>query len=602
MTFLIRTITLTADGREIVRDRRVERPQISVGRAAERDIHLQDLAVEPDHARIEQIDDRRVLVRSVGTLGFTVDGRVTDRTEIDAAVGAEIGLGGHRITVGREGEAIALTVNREGTVSDAAGEKDEAEIFSLKGKLPGKRPVAWALGVLILVLFLAVPMVTFALRPAPDNPKQASHVIGDKAWSPGKLSTAHHALERNCEACHVKAFQSVRDESCKVCHADAHDHAPAARIAGAREAPGLGGIFLQGVAHAFGKPGPGACVDCHREHEGEGAMKPTPQKFCADCHGTLKARLIDTQLGDASDFGEAHPEFRPLVAVKPGVPGGHPTFERISLARRPADLNGLKFPHDIHLSGTNGVAKMARTMQAEEGFGDALVCKDCHKPTADGVRFQPVDMEKDCQMCHSLAFDQIGGTFRTLRHGKPDQVEAELRAFYRTTDPVIPMELGGAARRRPGLYAQGQVYNAWLGAGMARPARAEDAIAKAFSPKGVCGECHVVAPPGTNGARGWQVAPVHQTARFLEKGWFSHEAHKTEKCESCHNAPRSARADDLLLPDLKSCRTCHGGEGSNAKVASGCALCHNYHIDDGAPWLTTRKVAQAGSGRGRQRP
>ncbi|HTH28567.1 MAG TPA: hypothetical protein VL918_08880, partial [Sphingobium sp.] len=62
-------------------------------------------------------------------------------------------------------------------------------------------------------------------------------------------------------------------------------------------------------------------------------------------------------------------------------------------------------------------------------------------------------------------------------------------------------------------------------------------------------------------------------------------------CESCHGASRSDKASDLLLPDLKSCRTCHGGEGSGAKVATGCALCHNYHADDGAPWLAKRKAS-----------
>lgn len=595
MAFLIRTITLTADGREIVRDRRVEKPQISVGRAAERDIHVQDLAVGPDHARIEQIDDRRVVVRAVGTLGFTVDGRVTQRAEIDAAVGAEISLGGHRITVGRDADAVTLTVQRDAALSDAAEDKDEAAIFSLAGKVPGKRPVAWMMAVIILVLLLAVPIVSFALRPLPDDPRKPSHVVGNSVWSPGRLSTAHHALEKNCEACHVKAFESVRDESCKTCHADAHDHAPAARIANARQSPGLGGAVLEGVAHMFGKPGPGACVDCHGEHEGEGAMPPTPQKFCADCHGTLKSRLTDTRLGDASDFSTAHPEFRPLVGVKSAAPGGHPVFERISLSDRPKDMNGLKFPHGTHLSKSNGVARMARTMQSEFGFGDALACRDCHKPTADGVRFLPVDMEKDCQMCHSLAFDKVGGTVRTLRHGKPDQVVAELRAFYRTTGPVQPLELGGSSRRRPGLYAQGQVYSAYFNAGLTHAGRADGAIAKAFSATGVCGECHSVFAPGANGSKGWQVAPVHQTARFFQNGWFSHAAHKTETCESCHNASKSVQASDLLLPGLKSCQNCHGGEKSDAKVPSGCALCHNYHVDDGAPWLVTRKVAQARS-------
>lgn len=601
MAFLLRTITLTADGREIVRDTRVEKPQLAVGRAAERDIHLPDLAVEPDHARIEQLDDRRVLVRSVGTLGFSVDGRASTRVEIDSASGAELGFGGHTITIGREGDAIVLTIRRQAAVSDAAEEKDEAEIFSLRGKLPGKRPMAWALSVLILAFFLALPIISFSMRPATVD-KKTGHVTGDAAWSPGKLSDAHHALEKNCEACHVKAFQSVRDSSCKTCHADAHDHAPAGRLADARAKPGIGGAFLQTVAHSFGKEGPGACVDCHREHDGPGRMAETRQQFCADCHGTLKERLTDTKLGDASDFGTAHPEFRPAVAVKAGLPGVLPTFERISLADRPRDMNGLKFPHDMHLSKINGVAKMARRLKDDQGYGDSLVCADCHKPTADGVRFLPVDMETNCQACHSLAFDTIGGTIRTLRHGKPDQVVAELRAFYRNTGPVAPLELGGLGRRRPGLYAQGQVYNAYFEAGPARPARAEQAIATAFSNKGVCGECHTVMAPGTSGAKGWQVVPVHQTARFMENGWFSHAAHKTETCESCHKAPASDQASDLLLPDLKSCRSCHGGEGSNAKVATGCALCHNYHADDGAPWLVKRKVAQAHPVTAGQRP
>ena len=32
--------------------------------------------------------------------------------------------------------------------------------------------------------------------------------------------------------------------------------------------------------------------------------------------------------------------------------------------------------------------------------------------TLHGVRFQPVNMEEDCGMCHSLAFDTSGGTLR----------------------------------------------------------------------------------------------------------------------------------------------------------------------------------------------
>src|SRR3546814_14076898 len=37
---------------------------------------------------------------------------------------------------------------------------------------------------------------------------------------------------------------------------------------------------------------------------------------------------------------------------------------------------------------------------------------------------------------HSLAFETIGGTVRTLRHGQPDQAIADLRAYFRSTSPA----------------------------------------------------------------------------------------------------------------------------------------------------------------------
>ncbi|WP_176597983.1 cytochrome c3 family protein [Sphingobium sp. 15-1] len=599
MSFLVRQISLTADGREIVRAATLPKPQLSLGRSAENDIHLPDLALEPDHARIEQVDERTIRVRATGTLGFDLEGRTVLRAEIDPAKGAELRFGGHRITVSRpsDGEAdgtTILSIRRVDAVSEASEEKEETKVFSLRSLLPGKRLTAWGMALAILIGFLALPIWSYANRPTNDS-RNIYTVMGDKSWSSGPLSQAHHALEGRCETCHQKAFVSVRDNACQTCHKDVHDHAPATRIAMARAEPGLGGQLLAGVASAFGKPPEGACVDCHREHEGAGPMQPAPQAFCTDCHGTLKDRLKDTKLGNAGDFGTSHPQFSALVQT---VPGQHPRFTRASLDGKPMDDSGLKFPHDIHLSATGGVAKMARTMKAQTGFGNALACKDCHKPTADGVRFLPVDMERDCQMCHSLAFETIGGTVRTLRHGQPDQVIADLRAYYRSTGPAQPIALGGMTRRRPGDYAQGQIYHAYFGAVAARPSRADDAIRTVFSKGGACYDCHTVTPPGANGNANWQVLPVHQPMRYMMNGWFDHAAHRTEKCESCHAAPKSHDAKQLLLPGLDSCRTCHGGEKSKANVPSGCAMCHSYHSGEGAPWApANRSIGKDGADR-----
>lgn len=585
MSFQVRQISLTADGREIVRTATLPKVQLSLGRSAENDIHLPDLALEPDHARIEQLDARTLRVRATGTLGFVLEGRTVQSADIDPTKGAELRFGGHRITVSRDEDGVILSIRRVDAVSEASEEKEEAKVFSLRGLLPGKRLTAWVTALAILIGFLAIPIWSYAHRPA-DDTRNIYRMIGDKSWSSGPLSKAHHALETRCETCHQKAFVSVRDSACQTCHKDVHDHAPAARIALSRAEPGLGGQLLAKVAATFGKQPEGACVDCHREHEGAGPMQPTPQAFCTDCHGTLKDRLKDTKLGNAADFGTSHPEFSALVQTQPGK---HPRFTRALLDSKPLDDSGLKFPHDLHLSATGGVAKMARTMKGQ-GFGDALACKDCHRPTADGVRFLPVNMERDCQSCHSLAFEKIGGTVRTLRHGQPDQVIADLRAYYRSTGPVQPMALGSMSRRRPGDYAQGRIYHAYFGAVAARPSRADDAIRAVFSKGGACYDCHTVTPPG--GAASWQILPVHQPMRYMMNGWFDHGAHRTEKCESCHAAPKSSDAKQLLLPGLDSCRTCHGGEKSKADVPSGCAMCHSYHSDDGAPWTPADRSAK----------
>lgn len=575
MTFLIRHISETADHREIVRETRIDRDTLFVGRAAENEVALPDLSVAPQHARIDRRDARRISVAATGTLGFDVDGRTVMRTDIDSARGAELAFGGHRITIGRNDAGdVTLAVRRVDAISDAEEEREEAQAFSLAGKLPGKRATAWLLLAAVLLGFLAVPIWGYFERNAQGSGSiYALHA--DRSWSSGPLSAAHHSLEKNCESCHVQAFVAVRDDACLACHKDVHDHAPPARIADARAAPTAWGAFLRQVADLFHKPGAGACVDCHTEHDGAGPMGPTPQAFCTDCHATLDQRLRDTRLPNAGDFGTSHPQFRPVVGA-----------ERVSLDANPVADDGLKFPHALHLDASGGVAQMARTLQGRYAFGDALDCKDCHVQTADRVRFQPVDFERSCGMCHSLAYDNVGGTVRKLRHGDVAQAIADLRAYYAGSSLPRPMGMDGG-RRRPGDYATGRLYGAYFGAVSRRSP--DGAIAALFATGGACQECHSVTP---GGPAGWTVAPVFQPARYLMHGWFDHDAHKTERCATCHAARGSSVASDLLLPGIKTCRTCHGGEASSAKVPSACAMCHSYHAAAGAPWAPRGQVAR----------
>lgn len=561
MTFRLRTIDTTADGRQIVRDRDLAASTLTIGRVSENDIHLPDLAVDPRHAQMT-LSGGRIAVEALGTLGFGVDGVASTSANIDPARGAELRFGSYNLAVSCDADGTPLITIAQVASQDQGKATDEKHRFSLAAAMPGKRAAAWVLGLLVLALFLIFPVASNLHHQADAS----AAVHGDKAWSAGPLSLAHHALEDKCEACHVKPFEAVRDTACVACHKDVHDHAPAARLALARGGGPLGERMLWAVAHVFGKPGPGACTDCHIEHQGATRMAPPAQQFCADCHGSLKDRLTDTRLGNAGDFGKLHPQFTPGIVLDPFVGKQVP----VSLDANPRENSGLAFPHTLHLDPLGGVARMAASIGAAKGYGRAgLQCDNCHHATEDGVRFQPISMERDCEACHSLAYDKVDGIVRTLHHGDVDQMIADLSTSG-YNPPVAP------DRRAPGQFAPGGNYHI----SFAPPRYTSATFQQALSRGGVCGECHT--PTMRNGKPG--VVPVTLPSRYMADGWFNHKAHAQEKCSSCHAAEKSTTSADVLLPKIAECRTCHLGEDDHkAKVPSGCAMCHAYHPTPGAP-------------------
>ena len=557
MLFRIRTIDFTATGREIVRTRDVEADMLGVGRASENTIALPDLAVEQKHVTITPLATGALRVEAVGTLGFKLDGKTMQEAEFDPAKGGEIAVGSYRLEVSTaEGGLVLITVRQ---VAEDEGEtRDRLRGFSLEAAMPSRRIMSWALLVAIIDALPAVPIYTNLTREKvqPDIDARGQ-VLMDASWSTGDLSLTHHGLEDNCEACHVEPFVAVTDKACLSCHEDIADHSDPARMDKGR-APFTGWeARLWDIAHAFNKPGPGACTDCHTEHEGPTRMQPTAEKFCADCHETMDRRLTDTALGNAADFGRIHPQFQALM-----VPARGAEERRMSLDDGMVDFDGLKFPHDMHLSTRNGVARMASRLNIARG---GMECADCHQPSADGANFLPVVMEDSCEACHSLVYDQVGTTFRSLRHGKIDQMQADLAAADRS--PRRPVSTG---RRRPGQFAEGGIYygnfSRVMPGGLTRAA---------LEPDGLCGECHF---PASNARGGLDVVAVTQRSRFFQHGWFDHNAHEQEDCTTCHAAETSSDASDLLMPGIAVCRDCHEGESvKEAEVPSSCAMCHSYH-------------------------
>jgi len=591
MAFLLRHISRSADGREIIRNSRIDDDLLKIGRDPNCDIRLNDLAVALHHATMELVSGGRLGVSAEMGMTIEIDGDTTGFGQMNLHSGGDIRIGPFLLRILPTAAGTDdVSIDLERAADDAAAEKTDVSRFALASVMPGKRPMAWASVLLVLGFFLAWPIWSFYQnRSEADRYAQGFHA--DRMWLSGSLSQSHAALRDNCQACHVRPFVAVQDESCKSCHTGIHDHADLRRLQQAT--PNLGGFrrIQQSVAGFFGQAA-GRCVDCHTEHEGPQEIPPTPQQFCADCHNDIRARLPDTQLASASNFETAHPEFQPAVLID--WTGDRPRMQRVGLDRRPRESSNLKFRHDLHLDPRGGAAQMGRRLAPRFGFGDSLQCADCHVPTPDGVRFQPVDMEGDCGMCHSLAFDQLGGTIRTLRHGSPAQVIGDLRALYRAGGPERPPELSAGGRDRPGDVAQIRAAVQFARARASLGSRADQAIRSVFSQGGACFDCHEVVQPRP-GTLDYNIRPVAFPSRYMLHGWFDHRAHQivqrpgqpraegSQACASCHAAQGSSRATDLLLPNLASCQTCHGGETTRRPVASTCAMCHDFHMDGGTP-------------------
>lgn len=591
MTFVVRQIARTADGREIVRPASFAKDRLAVGRGTDSDILLEDLAATLHHVTISETGPDRIRIEAAAGLPFDIDGASRQDAEIAPSRGANLRIGSHSLDFSRgEGGETVITVERVGSISEASEDVDESRAFSLAGRAPGKRGMAWALIALTLAAFLAWPIWSFYSRAEPPRTlevareRQPNRFHADETWSSGKLSLAHANLENDCKACHVQPFVAVRDDTCIACHDDVHNHADPRRLVGAKEKPGFFRATQLKIAGAFNIP-PGRCVECHTEHEGAKQMPVTAQRFCTDCHASLDQRLRDTKLDNAGDFTKAHPQFK--VAVLTNWKGPRPQFQRMSLDASPREDSGLKFPHALHLSASNGVARMAQTLADDHGFGKKLECKNCHTPDRTGVRFNEIEMEESCGMCHSLAFDRVDGTTRTLRHGEPRQVIAELRDFYAVNGPSRPPSLGGMARRRPGDFAADRTAFNYNAAVANRGRTAAAAIRAVFTEGGACYDCHRI-DFSTGGGLNVNVHPVKITERYMSKGWFDHEPHKKEKCETCHAAKSSNSSADVLLPKIATCRECHGGESARKEVPSSCAMCHDYHVGDGPPSMAKR--------------
>ena len=93
MAFLLRFISRSADGREIIRSSELREDLLRVGRDPNSDIRLNDLAVALHHATLELVGGGQLGVSAEAGLTIEIDGVATSFGQIALPSGGDIRVG-----------------------------------------------------------------------------------------------------------------------------------------------------------------------------------------------------------------------------------------------------------------------------------------------------------------------------------------------------------------------------------------------------------------------------------------------------------------------------------------------------------------------------
>jgi predicted CXXCH cytochrome family protein len=529
----------------------VETRRLTVGRAPDQHIQTPDLELLPRYAEFRAVRDG-IVVYAVSRQPLLVDGQACRSARV--LPGQVYQFGTTRVTVDNPTPQHALVLNVDFDTEIVAAEALQSHAASLADTRLGKRLPALLLVSAIVAIFL-LPQLWIATSPTHRTwLRNMPLVPSDVWWSPGRLSTAHQSIGRDCNQCHVVPFQPVANSACNTCHESVQHHV--AVDSGDRQ------LFE-----------PVNCVGCHQEHNEPDGLLSRDQRLCTDCHADIRHLKPDSSLHNVNSFAGNHPEFA-VTLLQPNTAGTTPAWRavRTVLGASAAEHSNLKFSHKAHLD--------PRGIKSPDG-DRKLGCQDCHQSDASGRHMEPVRMETACARCHSLQFDEHDPS-TVVPHGDLERLFKALREHFSQqflfADPHSGEVSHDMRRRAAGNTAtltreQQRLARDWA-------ERQSLRIAHELLEERVCIECHIVTrQPDRTGFEQWRVEPVRLTQHWMPQADFNHKAHQNSACTDCHNrATKSEQSADILMPVIAQCRTCHGAVNDTVKLASDCVMCHQFHL------------------------
>lgn len=567
---------------------------LTIGRGTDNQIELPGATVSQRHAKLTLGEPGKYLIESTSAAGLEVNG-VAGVREQQLGPGDKVRIGDHTLTIQEPGVNVDLQVDlllaqpapkasmrtaaeglsipaRPGAAPKAAApaapkpaaapdkpaDKAAPDKTSAKAPKPAKaariikpfkapkdgdgptvtlhdtgigyRRTSWILGVLVLALSLALPLASRGTTGWP------SFLPSDQLWTSGRMSGGHSYFGDDCGACHQELFERVTDDACASCHTTTKHHSDHPAIRG-----------MDGFADL-------RCASCHREHDAV-ALDPENPAVCTGCHANPQFADFPALL-PASDFGAAHPAFKPRVTTRTDT--GAFREERLDQTPELKDWHGLIYNHALHLD--------AAGVRGPDG-DKVLACGDCHVADQSRMGFQDLSYAKHCQGCHQLDA-VLGGSTLRLPHADESMMRELLDKYLSRAPAAAPAPAPAAdTRRRMGDSAE-------------RGSAGDLADEVRRTAGRLCSKCHELQTASTGLPKVRELSLKHT---WLTHARFTHAEHEAMECTRCHAADTSTAGEDLLLPALGDCRTCHAGVDSAHGVSSTCIDCHRLH-QASQPW------------------
>ena len=587
---------------------------LRIGRGLSNDLQLDDLSVSLNHAEIRCDEQGRYILRDTSQAQATY----VNRALVEEAIlhhGDVIRIQQYLLSVSRADPSGLLVL----TVEEAPKAKVEPSLaFMPRLQLSGDRWTKWRIAAVLTLLVLVGSVVALALgqrevfMPGTVSVKHSKfanqcevcHASVKPVWKfvdnascqtchrSDILSPAHYKQEVAlsppplCASCHLehkgqKALADVPDPKCVQCHGDlkakdqsvpgiavvhsfTNDH-PEFAISQSRPdraAPSLrvrlndkaqlkddGRLKLNHALHLKLEKDyletmgikPLTCTECHRSDDEGRYMQPISfQRDCAQCH--------------AGDIALA-----PLLSGRSVTHGRQPDILRRQLEEIFSAVYLQAHPEEAqkpeHLRWIPGRRLPGQPQSAQERY--------VLDGRAEGEKILFSPKVKKCLKCHfaePFELSQSAGASEVRSESMPvtaqDSQEAQLSPPG-STQARVPMQ-----ENEPG------------GVGGLEVLSTKNSDIDKYSKRELSSRSQ------------FRIARVHVASRWLPYSRFDHQAHaalpelklkgREHWCVTCHeNAPASLKTEDVLLPSIALCRTCHM---ESAGAQARCRSCHDFHV------------------------